>query len=94
VYGEDNLYVLGDLGSQGRTKISFTGTGSPIKEGPLSLVLFDSPFTSVSTVSRGHPFLVSLVVHYLAVQKAKRILGFGEGQVVFQLLISKSGWIM
>jgi hypothetical protein len=32
----------------------------PTKEGPLSFVLFESPFTSVSTVSRGHPSLVSL----------------------------------
>jgi hypothetical protein len=30
------------------------------KEGPLSLVLFESPFASVSTVSRGHPSLASL----------------------------------
>jgi hypothetical protein len=30
------------------------------KEGPLSFVLFESPFTLVSTVSRGHPSLVSL----------------------------------
>jgi hypothetical protein len=34
----------------------------PIKEGPLSFVLFESTFTSVSTVNRGHPSLVSLVV--------------------------------
>ncbi len=33
----------------------------PTKKGPLSFVLFESPFTSVSTVSRGHPSLVSLV---------------------------------
>jgi hypothetical protein len=33
----------------------------PTKEGPLSFVLFESPFTSVSTVSRGYPSLVSLV---------------------------------
>jgi hypothetical protein len=32
------------------------------KEGPLSLVLFESPFISVSTVSsRGHPSPVSLI---------------------------------
>jgi hypothetical protein len=30
------------------------------KEGPLSFVLFEFPFTSVSTVCRGHPSLVSL----------------------------------
>ncbi len=34
----------------------------PAKEGPLSLVLFDSPFASVSTVSRGHLSLVSLFI--------------------------------
>jgi hypothetical protein len=33
----------------------------PTKAGPLSFVLFESPFTSVSTVSRGHPSLVSLI---------------------------------
>jgi hypothetical protein len=32
----------------------------PSKEGPLSFVFFESPFTSISTVSRGHPSLVSL----------------------------------
>jgi hypothetical protein len=32
-----------------------------IKKGPLSFVLFESPFTSVSTVSRGHRSLVTLV---------------------------------
>jgi hypothetical protein len=37
----------------------------PTKEGPLSFVLFESPFTSVSTVSRGHPSLVSLLMLYL-----------------------------
>ncbi len=29
----------------------------PTKEGPLSFVLLESPFTPVSSVSRGHPFL-------------------------------------
>ncbi len=32
----------------------------PTKEGPLPYVLQESPFASVSTVSRGHPSLVSL----------------------------------
>ncbi len=35
----------------------------PTKEEPLSFVLFESPFASVSTVSKGHPSLVSLVLH-------------------------------
>jgi hypothetical protein len=37
-------------------------TNEPTKEGFLSFVLFESPFTQVSTVSRGHPSLVSLVI--------------------------------
>jgi hypothetical protein len=37
----------------------------PIKEGPLSYVLLESPLASVSTVSRGHPSLVSLLVSQL-----------------------------
>jgi hypothetical protein len=32
------------------------------KEGLFPFVLFESPFTSISTVSRGHPSLVSLLV--------------------------------
>ncbi len=54
-----------NLTSQDRTKISFTGTMSPnepAKEGPLSYVLLESPFASVSTVSSGHPYLVSMVL--------------------------------
>ncbi len=34
----------------------------PTKEGLLSFVLFESPFTSVSTVSRAHPSLGSLLL--------------------------------
>jgi hypothetical protein len=43
-----------------RIKVPCIRTTEPTKEGPLSFVLFESPFTSVSTVSRGHPSLVSL----------------------------------
>ncbi len=32
----------------------------PTKKGPLPIVLFESPFIPVSTVSKGHPSLVSL----------------------------------
>jgi hypothetical protein len=35
----------------------------PTKKGPLSFVLVESPVISFSTVSRGHPSLVSLFVH-------------------------------
>ncbi len=54
-----------NLTSQDRPKFSFTGTMSPnepAKEGPLSYVLLESPFASVSTVSSGHPYLVSMVL--------------------------------
>jgi hypothetical protein len=34
------------------------------KEGPPSYVLYESPFPSVSTVSRGYPSLVSLSLHH------------------------------
>jgi hypothetical protein len=55
-----------DWSRQGRTKISCTcmhdEPKEPTKEGLLSYVLLDSPFTSVSTVSRrDYPSLVSLV---------------------------------
>jgi hypothetical protein len=67
VYGEGKKYfVLGRLqSSQGRTKISFTSTTrrtNQSKKGPLSFDLSESPFTSVSAVSRGHPSLVSLAL--------------------------------
>jgi hypothetical protein len=53
--------------SQGRTKLYCTGTTSLMnqtKEERLSFVLFVSQFTSVSTVCRGHPSLVSLVISF------------------------------
>ncbi len=64
VYGEEkNYFVLGRLVSQGRRK-SCTGSSSPAnpsptKKRPLSFVFFESSFTLVSTVSRGHPSLDS-----------------------------------
>jgi hypothetical protein len=62
-------FVLGQLERPRQNKVSCTGTTSPTnitKEGPFSSVLFESPFTSVSTVSRGHHSLVSdsfFIVH-------------------------------
>jgi hypothetical protein len=35
-------------------------TNEPTKEGPLSYVLQEPPFASVSTVRRGHPSMISL----------------------------------
>jgi hypothetical protein len=39
----------------------------PTKDGPISFVLFESPFASVSTILRGHPSLVSLVLTFIYV---------------------------
>jgi hypothetical protein len=36
----------------------------PTKNRPLPFVLFEPPFTSISTVTRGHPSLACLVVTY------------------------------
>jgi hypothetical protein len=44
----------------------------PTREGPLSYVLLESPFASVSTVGRGHPSLVSLVTSLFREGKVKK----------------------
>jgi len=57
VYGEKN-FVLGRLEQPGQNKnilYRHDKPNEPTKEGTISFVLFDSPFTSVSTVSRGTP---------------------------------------
>ncbi len=57
------IFCCADKRSQGRTKISCTGTKSPTnqpRKGLLSFVLF---IASVSAVSKGHPALVSVVLH-------------------------------
>jgi hypothetical protein len=56
-------FVFGRLEQPRQNKILLYRHGKPnepTKEGPLSFVLFESQFTSVSTVSRGHPSQVSL----------------------------------
>jgi hypothetical protein len=58
------LYLAYYRSSQGRTKISCTGTTSPTnqpRKGSIHLSSLSPHHTSVSTVSRGHPFIVSLV---------------------------------
>ncbi len=62
MYGEGKNFVMGRLEQprQAEQKLK-----EPTKEGPFSFVLFESPFTSVSTVSTGHPFLVSLISLHL-----------------------------
>ncbi len=63
VYGDGEM---GRLEQPKHKKISCTCTTSPTnqqRQDPLSFVLFESSFTSVSTVSRGHhPSLVSLAM--------------------------------
>jgi hypothetical protein len=53
----------------------------PTKEGHLSFVFFEFPFTSVSTVSRGHPSLVSRssTYHSLALKPQKLEKGYRIG---------------
>ncbi len=60
-------FVLGKLEQLRQDKNPFyllDKPKEPTKEGLLSFVLFESPFTSVSTVSRSHPSLVSLFTCY------------------------------
>jgi hypothetical protein len=61
VYGEEkNILFWADQSSQGRIKVSCTGITSPMNQPrKFSFVLFESLFTLVSTVSRGHSSLVS-----------------------------------
>jgi hypothetical protein len=56
-------------------------TNEPTKEGPLSFVLLETPIASVSTVSRGHPSLISLMLAHekLAGVINTRIKGTHEG---------------
>ncbi len=61
VYGEEKNILLGQP-EQPRQNIvhRHDKPNELTKKGPLVFVLFESPFTSVSTVSRGHLSLVSL----------------------------------
>ncbi len=54
------MYCTGPTGAAKAERKSLV-PAQQVKEVPLSFVLFESPFTSVSTVSRDHPSLVSLV---------------------------------
>ncbi len=66
VYGEEKInFVLGRLEQLRQDKILLyqqDKPNEPTKEGPLSCILLESPFASVSPVSRGHPSLVSPVI--------------------------------
>ncbi len=56
VYGEGKLFCTGPTRAAKAGEKSFVPArqaNEPTKEGPLSFVLFESPFTSVSTVGRG-----------------------------------------
>ncbi len=59
-------FVLGHLGQPRQNKnllYRHDKPREPTKKGPLFFVLFKSPFTSVSTVSRGYPSLVETEVN-------------------------------
>ncbi len=56
-------FVLGPFEQQKQDKISIPSPSNhATEEGPLSYVIFELPLISVSTVSRGHPSVVSLIV--------------------------------
>jgi hypothetical protein len=57
VYGEENYFVLGPEQPRKNKNLlnQHDKPNKPTKEGPFSFVILESPFTSVSTVSRGHP---------------------------------------
>ncbi len=78
VYGEEKKYfVLGRLEQPRRNKnllYQHDKPNEPTKEGPPSFVLFETQFTSVSTVSRIHPSLVSLRFTLEAVEAKGRLL--------------------
>jgi hypothetical protein len=64
VYGEEKYFVLvrlEQLRQNEKLLHRHDKPNEPNKEGPLSFVLSESPFTSASTVSRGHPSLDSLL---------------------------------
>jgi hypothetical protein len=67
VYGEENNILYCELSRAVKAEQNLLyrhdKPNEPTKEGSLSFVLLESPFTSVSTVSRGHPSLVSLVAY-------------------------------
>jgi hypothetical protein len=64
VYGkEKNILYCADYAKTEQTfLVPALQAQKPTKEGHLSFVHFEFPFTSVSTVSRVHPFLVSQIL--------------------------------
>jgi hypothetical protein len=63
VYGEEKIFCAGSTRAaeaKQKSLVQHDKPNEPTKKGSLSFVLFESPFTSVSTISRGHPSLVSL----------------------------------
>jgi hypothetical protein len=69
-YGDkktEKYVVLGKLEQPRQNKktlVPAQQANETTKEGPYPFVLFESPFTSVSAVSRGHPSLAALVLYY------------------------------
>ncbi len=64
-YSEEICFALGRLEQPSQYKNLLYRHDKPYestKKGTLSFVLFESPFTSISTVSRDHPSLVTLGV--------------------------------
>jgi hypothetical protein len=63
VSGEIKIFctgLTGDAKAGQKSLVPVRQANEPTKEGPLSIVLIESPFASFSTVGRGYPTLVSL----------------------------------
>jgi hypothetical protein len=65
VYIEEKIFCIGPTRAakaEQKSLVPAQGRSEPTKKGPLSFVLFESQFTLVSTIRRGHPSLVSGLV--------------------------------
>ncbi len=66
VYGDEKIFFTGPEQPRQDKNLLYRHNepNELTKEGPLSFVPFGSPIASVSTVSRGHQSLVSLIMRY------------------------------
>ncbi len=62
VYSEEKIILYCPAKAEQKSLVPLRKAKQATKEGPHLFVLFESPFTTVSTVGRGNSFLVSLVL--------------------------------
>jgi hypothetical protein len=77
VYGEENKNIL----------YRHNKPNKPIKQGPLSVVLFESPFTSLSTSQKGQPlsslsgFPARIFTDQVRIDDQLDMVGFVEAKI-------------